>query len=94
MVTFVTALSPIIGIYFKLAGKMISALQYSNAPLPNEVSFLGNVTLPSDTQLLNAPTAISVIESGKVRLDNAVHPLKANSPIFVTDSGIIIFLNF
>ena len=72
MVTFVTALSPIIGIHFKLAGKMISALHFSNTPSPNNVRFFGNVTLPSDTQLLNASTAISVIESGKVRLDNAV----------------------
>ena len=75
MVTFVTALSPIIGIHFKLAGKMISALQFSNTPLPNNVRFFGNVTLPRDTQLLNASPAISVIESGKVRLDNAT-PMK------------------
>ena len=72
ILTFLTALFPNSGIHFKLAGKMISALQFSNTPLPNDVSSLGNVILSKDVQLENAELPIVVIESEKAILVNAV----------------------
>ena len=51
---------------------MISALQFSNTPLPNDVSSLGNVILSKDVQLENAELPIVVIESEKTILVNAV----------------------
>ena len=44
-------------------------------------------------QPLNALAPISVIESDRFIVSNAVHPLKALPPILVTNSGIFIVFN-
>ena len=94
MFTFLVAFIPNSGMRSKPEGKVISALQYSNTSLPNDVRLFGNTILSSDVQLLNAHPSISIIESGNRRFVNSVQSLNAYSPILVTESCIVIFFKF
>ena len=93
IVTFLTALSPKYGIYLRLAGKVISTLQFLKTALPNNVRLLGKTILSSASQLPNALYSIFVIESGKESSVNDVQSANADCSIVVTESGILIFFN-
>ena len=93
IITFRTALLPNRGIYFKLAGKVISALQLANVFSPNKTSLFGNCILLRDTQLLNVLFPIDVTESDKTRFVNSEQFSKALSSIFFTEFGIFSSFN-